>query len=82
MAGTDKSRSHILNEVVIAAARGPEILADNDRGSGATARARLHDLQQREQADRGVDTDKIAAFQRKVGMDVFDVKQRNRRRGN
>ena len=67
----DRTRNELLNEIVIAADRGPQIVADNDRGSAAVARARLH--------AGGVDHDKIAAFQRKAGMTVYDAKRRPRK---
>ena len=63
---TGKRKSELLDSLILAAVRGPQISADNNRGSGAVARARLT-----------VDHEKIAAFQRKAGMTVYD-KRRNR----
>lgn len=87
IARTGKKKAKLLDDLILSAARGPEIKADNDRGSAATARARmLGDNIRRNEAlnerivaratAQGVDPEKIAAFQRKAGMDIFDAKRR------
>ena len=74
IARTGKRKARLLDDLILVAARGPEIVADNDRGSAATARARMHAAGMA--TAQGVDTEKIAAFQRKAGMDIFDAKRR------
>lgn len=64
---TGKRKSELLDNLILNALRGPDISADNDQGSGAVARARLR-----------VDHEKLAAFQRKAGMTVYDARKRNR----
>ena len=62
-----KRKSELLDNLILNALRGPDIAASNDQGSGAVARARLR-----------VDHEKIAAFQRRAGMTVYDARKRNR----
>lgn len=71
MQRTGKSRSKLLNDLILTARRGPEIVADNDGSSAAVAQARLH--------TGGIDHAKLAAFQEKTGMTIFDAKKRGRR---
>lgn len=74
MERTGKKRADLLNHLILTARHGPEIVANNDRGSAATARARIHAAGMAT-ANRP-DPEKIAAFQRKCGMDIFDAKGR------
>ena len=77
MQRTGKSRSKLLNDLIMTARHGPEIVADNDQGSAATARARIHAAGM---ATAGVvDREKNLAFQKQVGMTVFDAKRRGKR---
>ncbi len=66
MQRTGKKRAQLLDDLILAADRAPDIVANNDRPSAPVARERLR-----------VDHEKIAAFQRKAGMTVYD-KRRNR----
>ena len=78
---TGLRRGELLNLLVISAAHkqdaGVDIVADNDQGSAATARARIHAAGMA--TANKPDPEKIAAFQRKCGMDVFDAKRRGKR---
>lgn len=81
--GPGMSRNAIINRAVmgqgpIFSQEGDEKFVDNDPGlglkSGKVAAERLKAV-----TSGGVDPEKIAAFQKKVGMTVFDAKKRNKR---
>ena len=75
---TGKKRAELLNHLIMTARHGPEIVADNVRpGSASVALERMKAAGY--STARGVDHDKIAAFQRKAGMTVYDAKKRGKR---